>query len=440
MVTTQGESLTVGKKVYKLRKHRGITQEELAEIIKARKDKIVRVERGEDEYTSAHLDAIRVHFGINELPLTDHEVTIFYKRLYYFRTLIRVKRLSEAHDIQSEFGGIDNLSPYDPAIVTLCKVFESQLLIADGCLADAKSKLELLDPTQMNDEILCHYLYSMGYLAVSFGNYENGLVYLNKAYDLVETNENLVLKDDERLYYNLALCYTYIEMPYKAIFFITRARQIYTEDKMPNFNLNLDHMLALNYINTNQLYEAKKTLDKCLIEYKCVKDEPRIGVTLFYLGNIYKKVGDWAKAIDHYEDALNYLPTDMFDYFASLHGMIYCTVQARSFTKAGRLLEQARSTCNTNELWQKYFDALEYYLIISSRMTVPNSKASDYLENVAIPHLCKHYDYFLALDYFKLLEQHYEKTQSIKKSLLMTKETLKIYERCLIRHGKDIKL
>ncbi|MCL2362878.1 MAG: hypothetical protein FWC73_13835 [Defluviitaleaceae bacterium] len=439
MSIIQREDIPIGNKILNLRKHLGVTQVEIAEVIGTRTDKVSDVENGLDEYTEVQLEEIQGFLNILGLPITGHACMIFHRHLYYLRNYIRTKRLQEAREMLNKLHHIDNLMPCDPDMVTLCKMFEIQLLIAEGYYLDAEKKLDLYDPEKMHKENLYHYNYNRGYLGICNEDYDDGLEYLLKAYELREAHKGLLPEDDERLYYHLALCYTYMEIPYRAIDFAQKARQICAEDRIPNFNLNLNRMLALNYIDTNHLIKAKKILEKCLIDYESIKDEALIGGTLICLGNLYKKTRDWPTALRYYNNALNYFPGSTVNYFAALHNKIYCIIQIRTFSKARDLLNEAKAMCKADLLWRNHFDALQRYLFISEHMSTNNEEDSDYILNIALPHFYRNHDYVLAIDYCKLLERHFDKIKSKMKSLSMSKEILKIYERCVINHGGDVK-
>ena len=438
MSIIQREDIPVGNKILNLRKQLGVTQVEIAEAIGVRRDKIGDVENGLDEYTERQLQKIREYFNIMGLPLNAQECVIFYRHLYYLRNYVRTKRLQEARDILNKLLHIDNLKPCDPDMVMLCKMFEIQLLIAEGYYLDAEKKLDLYDPGSMHNENQYYYYYNRGYLSLCNEDCEGGLEYFLKAYELKEANKNLLPEDDNRLYYCMAQCYTYMEIPYQAISFVEKAQQVHSEDRMPIFNMNLNRMLALNYINTNHLMEAKKILEKCLIDYKSIKDETRTGGTLIYLGNLYKKTGDWDTAIQHFHNALSYMCNDTSNYFAALYNKIYCIIHTRVFPDAKKLLHEAMTMCKSDLIWKIYFEALQCYLTISERISVKNETECEYIINTAIPHFYKNHDYFFAIDYYKLLERHYKKIKSNMNSLLMVKEMCKIYERCLINHGGDV--
>jgi len=443
MIVIKRDKLSTGMKIKELRRHNRIPQDMFAEIIGVAEDKVRRAEKDKYEYTEVELQRIKERFNIVGLPLTEHERDIFYRHLYYVRSLIRGKRLTESRDIFNELTNIDNLEPCDSEIVALCKMFEAQLTIAEGFYVSAEKKLKSYNPDIVYDENTYHYFFNKGYLGICCEDYDEGLEYLLKAYELIEIHKDLVLEDDERLYYYIAICYTYIEVPYRAMFFIQKAQQVQvcSENRAPNLSLHLNRMLAMNCIYTNHFDEAKKLLDKCLIEYKSIKDEALAGDTLFFFGSMYRQMKNWDMAIEYYDSALNCLPDSTNNYFAALYGKIYCVIQTREFTKAGQMVEEAKKQSIANMLWTKYFEALQHYLTIIRRLTSSdNDKACNYIVNEALPYFYENHDYFLAIDYCRLLEQHYKKLKNSRLSFMMADKTLKIYERCLINHRKDVKL
>jgi len=437
MTPTQRINLPVGEKILRLRKQHGISQNELAFIIRVLKEKVILVENGEGEYTNAELQLVKKHFGLEELPLTEHECDIFYKRLYHMRSLIRAKRLSEARDIQNELDNIDNLEPCDPDMVMLSKMFEIQLKIAEGLYTSAEKELDYYDSSGMNSENVYHYYYNKGYLCICKRDLEKGLEHLLRAYRLIEIYDGLLPEEDERLYYHLAICYTYLEIPYRSLFFAQKAKAICMNERIPNYSLHINRVLALNYAYTNQFEEAKKILEKCLDEYKTVKDDLLIGYTLLSFGYMYRQSKNWSIAKEYFNSALCCLSKGTVSYFSALYGKINCLIQTNAFIEAGQLLEDATNMCKGDNLWLIYFESLQQYLRISENISINNDRACNYIKTKALPHLYANRDYFIAIVYCRLLEQHYEKTNRTTESLQMIKEIMKIYERCYINHGED---
>ena len=432
--------LSVGEKILKLRKHNKVSQLELVEIMRVRVDRITRAEQGEDTYTAAHIAAAKERFGIVGLPLTERECIAFRERLYIVRDLIRAEKLDEAKAILKEIAHIDRLECCDFDMVMLCKLIEVQLFIVEDDIATVEKKLEIYQKhlKKMNNECLYHYNYCRGALLGHQGHYEKALDYFLVAYELAENNKNLLPEDDERLYYYIAWCYTQIEIPYRAIFFWQKAKQAHTDSRITDFSLNIDRGLALNYIKMNQVKDAVRLLNKCMTKSESLFNDTYIGVTFLYLGFAYKKAEKWTSAIENFNKALTHLPEDTNNYYSALYHKILCTIQARTFVKAREHLGYVKTMGCLNEKWVINFTALGHYYTIKHKMTsYKNYESIAYIEDVAIPHFIKEHDYFSTIEYYALLEHHFEKIKSEMRSLSASKAIKNIYKRCFVNHGRD---
>jgi len=424
--------LSVGERVLLLRKNKGVSQLELAEIIRARQEKIVSVEKGNDEYTEVQLNAIREHFNIAGMPITGRECVAFRERLYLWRDLIRNRSTDIVKEMHREMANISNIEPYAHDLIMLYKMIEIQLYLVNNDIATAEKLFNAIANSldDMNDECMYHYYNIKGYLSCINERHEEGLMFYLKALEIKELYGNAIPADDARLPYNISTCYTLFDIPYKAISYAQMACEMHIEARVVNFDLHINHMMALNYIKVNQLQEAEKLLDKILLKAESIKDDFHISRILFGYGLMHKKTENVPLAIEYFDKALKYAHDNRDNYNSACYQKIHCIIQTRAFSKAEQALEQAKKKCGQDVVWTTYFEALSCYLSISRRMTTPNDKASEYIETVAIPHFHKSYDYILSLDYYELLEQHYEKSRRAKKVLPMTKAILSIYKRC----------
>jgi len=435
----ESQNLTVTEKVIMIRKKNKVPQIALAEAINIGKDRISRIERGEEEYTEKHLKAIKEYFMIVGLPITDQECIAFRERLYYWRDLIRAKKFDEANVIRKEVANIDRIAPYALELVWLCKMIEMQLCIAEGDYKSASAKLEIPQKSidEMNIENTFHYLYNKGVLCVHQDKYEEGLDYLLRAYELMEDDESFMSRDNGYLYYYMAMSYSYLELPYQAIVFWQKARQAHPSNITSGFTLNADRGNIPEYIKTNQIKAAEKLLNKCQIKAESIRDDEHIGMTFFYYGYLHRNTKRWVSAIEYFEKAMDLLPEGTDRYYSSHYHKVHCIIKTRAFSKARQCLDQAISLCNASDVWKSYFEALEHYLKISNYMTsFKNDESIEYILNIAIPYFIKMHDYFTAIDYYSLLETHYEKIESKMKSLLMTKAIHGIYKRCFTGDGR----
>ncbi|MCL2571400.1 MAG: tetratricopeptide repeat protein [Defluviitaleaceae bacterium] len=423
-------TLSVGEKLFILRTHHGISENEFGSIAGTDSQIVKAVERGEIAYTEVQERRLRKRLRLEGLPLSKEECAVSKEDLYRCRDFIRGGNLTEARKIYESMVNISYLEPCDPDMVLLFRMFEAQMLIAEGDYDTAKDKLDdardYMD--RANKENRYHYNYSLGLLGCFQGDYDSGTAFFEKAYEILNDNKDILPEDDVRLYYNITMCYTYIGKPYKAIFFTDKTLRMYPEDRKVNHHLNLGIGLAINYIKVNRLSEAEKLFDKHMVKAKSTKDGVYIGRVSFGLGYLFEIRENWDLAIDYFNQALKYLPKDTDNYFASLFHKICCIIKNKKFSSAEREINKAQDLCSTNELWIIYFEAIEYYLALSRRMATPNEVACKYIEVVAIPHFRQNHDHFIALEFCKLLSRHYDKIVQSKKASKIKSVINDIYE------------
>ncbi|MCL2571916.1 MAG: helix-turn-helix transcriptional regulator [Defluviitaleaceae bacterium] len=434
MVTLQRGKQSVGEKVRILREHHGVTQEQLSTIILS-KERVARVESGEEEYTDRQLLLIKGHFKLRGLPLTDDECEGFENRMHHWRELLRTRSMPEARRIYGEVTFVDRIEPYAPDLVMQCKLIEVQYFITDNRPEEAEIRLNILKDKleKMNDECLYYYHHTKGHLDMYYEMYERALVHLQEAYKVLENNKALLIQKKAILYHNIAVCHTHIEMPYKSIIFMQKAQYEGVEAMVPNFELFSSQILAINYIKVNELDEAERLLKKCIAIANGLKSNEHIGYTAFIYGYMHKKAGNWTEAIDSFEKATKYLPANSNNYFASLYHGIHAHIGTRQYVKSRELLQEAEDIYINNQTWTVYFEALGHYLSLRKQMTYRNEVASNYILDKAIPFFIEMNDHFVALDYYILLEEHFESIRSHAKSTKMAKAIRNIYQRVFCR-------
>ena len=154
-------------------------------------------------------------------------------------------------------------------------------------------------------------------------------------------------------------------------------------------------------------------------------------------GFYHIKKGDWKSAIECFTQAIEHLEEDTASHFSALHQIIYCLINFKKKAKAKELLEQAQSIYGEHEVYSIYFTAQEHYLTIFGRKTLPNKAETEYILTVAIPHFKKMCDYFIALEYYDLLEEHFTKVGNNKVAAQMSVAIRKVYERCFLNMKGD---
>ena len=421
------------EKIIKLRKAKHLSKSDLAAVIYSDVNKVNKVEKGIAQYTGEQMKLIKDSFDIQHMPLTEYECAVAKERLYVMRDYARNGRLKEAKKICDEMAKLVNLEPCDNDLPMLYRLFEVVVLLTDNKIDVAEEKLNHLQDhvENMSTEQRYHFYCNMGLLGIHCVRYEESLEFCLKALGLIEECKDFVPDDVERLHIYIVLCYTYLQFPHRAISYALKTREHYTKGRINTVDLNVDLSLANNYIRVNELEEAEKLLNDCLIRAESIKDGVRTSVALRNLCLIQIKKENWKEALEFIDKALSYLSKDSTQYFLALYRKIRCLVGAKRFSKARQLLENTLPLCNKDEMLSRIFESLSYYVTVQSRISVYNDKEAEYLENVSIPFLRKIHDHCEAIDYLKLLEAYYDGKNN-KKSLLMSKAIREIYEERLV--------
>ena len=428
-------SLTIAEKIKQLRVSKGISQMKLAMAIGSNQPTIVRIEKGQAEYSPEKLELAKKELDIEGMPLTDAERALFFNRLYIVRDLTRARRVSEARNKLKGMAKLVNLEPCDYDLAMLYRLIEIQLLMIEGDFktADKMFSHPSICPDNMNEENqYCYHSYK-GYYELSHDRYETSLSHLHKALEIVEDDDRFSPDDLYRLYLNIAVCYSNLEYPYCAILSALKAKGMCNENALSDFSLYLNRILSRNYIKVDRLAEAKKLLDKCIVQAESLSDTLLIGLTTYDYGCLNIEKAEWKMAETHFDKAMSYFKEGSANYYMAFFYKIHSVIFAREFPKAKKMIEHAKEKYSSDKVWAQYFENVNYYLRLAQRPSLSdNAELTGYLENVAIPCFFENNDYFLSSKYCQLLKNHYDKIGSQMRSLLMTELMYKIQSRCLI--------
>jgi len=136
-------TLSVAQKIKVLRKVKKMNQSQLADIIMTDQAKISRIEsEGGDKYNQKELEAIKEHFGIADMPLTEDERAAFRERLYYWRDLIRDLKMSDAEEMHKKISAATLIEPFDPDMAILYRLYEVLLLLTENSVKANKENLD----------------------------------------------------------------------------------------------------------------------------------------------------------------------------------------------------------------------------------------------------------------------------------------------------------
>jgi len=443
-------TLSITEKIKILRNHKGVSQQAISDYALMGQKKISRIENGEYEYDKADLEVVKRFLGIEGMPLTDDECGKFRGRLYYWRDLIRSRQMNEAAALRDELGKITSLDVFYFDLPTLYRIFEVLFLLTEINLSTeaikdfsvVEEKLKYLEGVfdKMNTEHRYYYNFQLGVFYILQNNLEKALEYYNLALDIKKQHKNILPNDEDRLYYNLALCYTDLEQPSRALSFLNKIPKAYFEDTTSRNSLSLNIILAKNYYKIGLYNEAEEILNDCLLWANGMNDKLYIGLSLHHLGVVCKYSNNWDKAIDYFDQTLNTFGEDIqyARYHAwALYFKFRCRMELGELAKIERELRDLKLSLakRKNDEYTEFLETisttLKHIVRTKRSMSRYDRNAVEYLENVSAPFFEKYNCRLEALECHRLLKQHFIKTSQQKKTLQASEAMLAIYERMI---------
>ena len=359
-------NLSIAIKIKLIRKAQDFSITPLAEMARISPRKIMDAEKGKAEYNEKQLASLQKVLGIEDVSLTELDRAAYKERIYIMYEQTKLKNLSEAKAIRDDMAKIIKLEPCYFNLVALFRIKVASIALAEGDLKTAEEQLNFYHSClgDLDNKNLYLYFHCKSHLASKLNNYEETLESLLKVCDLEKRNKCFLPDEVERLYYNIAACYSYLEFSYRAIAFAIKAKAVCSTNRMDVINVYLDNIIGLNYAKADEVEDAIEILDKCLIKAKSINDNFSIGITLFNLGYAYKKAEDWKTSIEYLAQASKCFEKDSRDYISSLSHKIYCTIKSRQFNQAKHMIKHAITAYGTDKLWSIYFEGCWHYLLI----------------------------------------------------------------------------
>jgi len=424
--------VNIAAKIKLLRKSKGVSQSEVAEIILTNQGKISRIENGDDSYDENEILAIKEHFGIANMPLTQLECDAFKKRLYHFRDLIKDRQLDEAKQLQNEIKHINILEAIDFELPMLYRLFEALLLMVDEKLEEAYEKMQELEAhlDKMTDELIYHYHRNMGFYHLTSRSFEEAIINYKQALKVIKLHKYLLSdKDEQEVYYNIAYCYTNLEYPSRAIVFIEKIPHIGFRNEMTVQSLALDIAIAINYNKIGLYEEAEEILNDCYLRANGIANKLYIGLSLQNLGVMNSYLGKWEVAYDYFGQALKIFEKDSLYHAWALYFKYRCKMEFGELAKIERELNKLEKDYEKYEKHQILIKTARHFLRIKKNVTFYHTDAVEYIENVSIPYFIERSHRLEALDCCKLLVKHFGRTNKRRKTLETNELMLKICER-----------
>jgi tetratricopeptide (TPR) repeat protein len=320
---------------------------------------------------------------------------------------------------------------------TLYRIFEVLLLLAEGKLDLADEKLKYFESIydKMSSEHRFYYYWKLGSLCGLRNNHRGALTHYTKALKIAGQNKEIFSEqsdNEERLYYNLAVCYTEIELPNRAILFLNKMNRASFKDKSSNYGLAVDITIAQNYYKAGLYDEAEKILKDCLMRASITDNKFYIGLSLQNLGIINRYLENWETAIQYFNQTLHIFEEDTRYHIWALYWKILCMIELGNLSEVERFLRDIKPSIKENDRYSIFLQTLKHITHLNRSITVYNTNAIDYIENVSVPWFIENSSKLEAVSCYKLLERHYREASRKMKSFETNKKIRTMYEEMFI--------
>jgi len=423
---------SVTEKLTLLRKALGLTQHDIAAFLLTRQARISHIERHGEDFFEEEIERLKAKYDIVGMPLTGDECEVFKGRLYIWRDLIRSGDINKAKEMQLELHKVVNLDPCDSDLPMLYRLFEVLLLVVGGdktYVPDEKMLHLGKLYNEMPEEHRYHYDFHMGTLHAFKRDFETALEFYTKALETAKSYRGVFPDEEERVYHNLAVCYTEIEQPNRALIFLSEIPKTNFTNRATPSSLGVDLMRAINYYKVGIYDEALKILNDCFMRANTNNNDFYTGLSLHHLGVLHKFLGEWDKAIEYFNKELNIFDENVHYHTWALYYKIRCIIGMRKFVEAEKELTRIKPSTNAINEYSILFEALNHIMRLHKNNSHYNKKAVEYLKNTAIPFFIKTNKRFEALDCYEILERHEDKSGTDKRALEINRSIREILKR-----------
>ena len=420
---------TLGEKIKLLREAAGFSQAKLAKALYSSTMLISRIERDLAACDDEMLHTIKKTLGVENAPLLESELTAYKSRLVALFDMIEGDNLIAAQASMDTLFAITDLPwEYDLSIMysslkTMLEVLAKTVTARQALGADEFITIgadNYLDNASSKEALYMYHL-TKGLIYYYKSDDVNAIEHLTKLFD----NPNNYFTPDAKILTFIGTCYIFLLKPVKAMLWLERARAIYNYSRASRVGPLMNQMLGLCYITTGEYKLAKELHETGLAQARSVNDEIRIAEELINLAVVSEGMGDLEKSVRLSDQALSHINKDQtpVHYLSAITNKAKFLYRLKKHEKARELLDYGKTLSYIDSSLAILLEALSHLL------TLKNSESIDYLENVAIPHFRTSISYIhMALDICRLLEDHYKRTRSAKKALLMASTIRDIYE------------
>ena len=423
---SNNSSLTLGEKLKQVRRDKGLSQDNVAYAVDNHTSIISRIENGHIDPPPELLDAIRKFLDIQSAPLLPFELELYNEKLLMWESLLDANRLDDAKAMQAELAHILSL-PFEHDMILKYKMLMVRFFFKQPDFAAAEENFrqaEPLLPYASNDTLILYYS-NKAFMYSTKLDYKASYKYYQKTLELFGDRP-----PSARILEATAYICCFLGKYHHGIRYIQHARVLYEGDRTNFRGYHLDENLALCYAAVGETMKAANLFEMSYRQAVLNGNEIFQGITLLNISSITKKRGNYEKALEQQNKALELFTKNMSIIIAHDKSLYVTAVFAKAILQAKMNMDNTDTIALGRPLAEGD-ETLTIMLDTAYHLSNLGSTDSEkYLEDIAIPHLMQHkpIDKSLHLELCKELEAHYKKKKSKTKAAYMAVIIRDIYE------------
>jgi len=356
-------------------------------------------------------------------PLTSIERRKFEKSLFVWNDMIVHYMLDEAEAFVPQHDRyVNNFA--EPHLHFMYHLFLARFYAAKGDIESFTHTMAYLKGRQPEFGNIHNHFY---FRLVAYREGEN--LQYRKSLDALLKAEAVGSPEwaDVAYYYRFAFCLSDMGYSRRAIEYFKKAQEEADATNNRRYNLYIQSYIARDCCKIDQSDEALTIINNCLRFAKATGvTDSSIGFAYIYAGEIHYRLGRYDEALEYFETAFPYVDKGTGLY---VRGMYYKALTLCASNKAEECMvcikdgmDMINSDMNTADVWMAALDTLKHLMLIS------NHGSLEYVETTTIPMLIEFGFYDLAIDYYQVIIDFFQKNNDAERVAVYNNAIRDIYK------------
>lgn len=412
----------IGKQVFYKRLQQKMTQEELCQGI-CSVSYLSKIENGKIEASEEILQLLCARLEIAVTDLRDVEEDVKGKLEDWHKAIVHLERerIEQIYaDLQEQMEQVTDFEIMNYYELLYVRYLMIKRDIDNGVerLNKLKKGYKKLSPFQ---KML--FTYNVSLLNCLQNKWKIGLE------SLIETEK--MAKElnyhENGIYYNLALAYSHLENPYKALHFANIAIEGFRSEYKFRNVINCQFIIAICFVRQGQYKEALDMYNSILREASSFSENKVImSIALSNIAEVYGNQKQYEKAKEYYLKSLQYHQHEDDNYLDTLYHTALQCIHLKQMDEANQWIEKGISIAQRHE---KHKRVLYLLIILQYKYFRTSDEYKKFLELEAIPFFKSEGNLVYLKQVYLEIAHYFEGIRNFEESSRYYKETISLLEK-----------